>query len=306
MSIIETNSDLTNFVGDEEALFGSIQGNLALDANTKILNLTGHKKVLTSDNAVDMVVSAGEGEEVMQNVEVTKDMAMFLYTDELDPIEYKETLFPDLSDFIEANIVLGNKESSELIYYGSVWDDLGDDIFDDWGYFFVYDVSNGQYFLPILDPMNADDGVITTQTFTAFDGPRTFTMKHGWSKLGVFKIELTVDDDLPFRFGGYGNMGSDGDQDTSALTHGYSKYGHDGLTLYYNKDMEEGNDIEILYTYVVPRKLSENTGNVTYDVRYQSGNMSMITKPFTKGITIYFSKTNDEKTYVVSDIPEFM
>jgi hypothetical protein len=223
-------------------------------------------------------------------------MNIDLYDFEMDPMNYPD-LFPGIADFSEENIVAGDKSEEDRLN-ASYWSDWGDDIFDDWGFFYLYDVNSGKYYFPLINPMNEDDGIITTQTFNAFG--RTFTMQQGYPVQGIFKIEITVDDDLPFRFGAYGNMGSDGDEVVDFLTSPYS-IGTTDLTLYYNKHAEESSDVEILYTYVIPRNVSENNEQ-TYNMYDQGTYMSLISKEVTNGILVYFAKTNDVKDWVIHDL----
>jgi hypothetical protein len=227
---------------------------------------------------------------------VEKDMDNQNYTEEFDPNVYQADFFPGMADFIDENIVAGDKDEEDRLN-ASYWNDLGNDVFDDWGYFYLY--SSGKYYFPLIAPQNEEDGVITTQTFSAFD--RIFTIAHGWTVQGIFKFDISVDDDLPFRFGAYGNMGSDGDQYTENKTHAYS-IGDRNLTLHYHLDQEEGDDQEILYTYVIPKQVSENSSQ-TYDVYYNDDDyMSLVTKEVTRGVILYFAKTNDVKEWVANDL----
>lgn len=226
-----------------------------------------------------------------------KDMANDDYREEFDPHDHQEEFFPGMADIVEDNIVAGDKEPDDK-FLASYWDDLGDDIFDDWGYFYLYDVTTGKYYFPLLTPQNQPDGVVTTQTCTAFD--RTFTIKHGWITKGIFKMEITVADDLPFRYGAYGNMGSDEDEDTEDLTESYT-VGGVSKTLHYRKDAEDGDDNEILWTYFIPYNAEDNESR-PYDVYYDGDDMSMVTKEITSGITIYYAKTYDVKDWVIETI----
>jgi hypothetical protein len=225
-----------------------------------------------------------------------KDMGIDMYDSQFNPNEYQSQLFPDLIDFIDSNIVQGDKTEENKLN-ASYWNDLGDDIFDDWGYFYIYDVTTSKYYFPLLSPLNQRDGVITTQTFTAFE--RTFTIQHGWSTIGVFKIDITVNDELPFRFGVYGAMGSDNNQLTQDNTYTYS-INNVSKTLYYRYDIESGDEREKLYSYFIPTNSSDNTSK-PYSVYYDDGNMSMYTNSITSGITIYFSKGKDVITYIVNN-----
>lgn len=228
----------------------------------------------------------------------TKDMYNDNYTEEFDPYDYQGDFFPGMADFVESNIVAGDKSSEDRLI-SSTWDDWGNDIFDDWGYFYLYDVESGKYYFPLINPQNQDDGIITTQTFNAFGS--TFTIKHGWSVQGIFKFDISVDNNKAFRFGAYGNMGSDGDEVLQDLTQSYSLNGNT-LTLHYHCDAEDGDSNEVLYSYFIPKNISENVSQ-TYNVYYDDDDyMSMISKEVTNGLLVYFSKRNDVKEWVINDL----
>lgn len=89
---------------------------------------------------------------------VLKDMDTDNYTQEFNPNTLQEVLFPGMANFIEANILQGDKDSGQRLI-ASYWNDLGNDVFDHWGYFFLYDVDQGKYYFPILSPINQADGV---------------------------------------------------------------------------------------------------------------------------------------------------
>lgn len=229
---------------------------------------------------------------------VNKDMTNAIYTYELTPSNYSEQLFPDMFSLTDENIVQGNKTSEDRLI-ASYWPDLGNNIFDNWGFFYIYDAGSGKYFFPIINPQNQADGVITTQTFNAFG--RTFIINQGWPVQGIFKIEISVNDDLNFKFGGYGNMGSNGNQYVENLIYNYT-LGGNNLKLYYHLDQEDGSDVEKLYSYWIPKKLLENDNIPAYDVYYDGDNMSAISKNVSRGLIVYFSKTNDVKEWVVNDL----
>jgi len=229
--------------------------------------------------------------------EPRKDMADIEYTDEFDPNSFQGQFFPGMADFVDGNIVAGDKASGDRLI-ASYWDDLGDDVFDDWGYFYLYDVDTGKYYFPLISPQNQADGIITTQNVTAFG--RNFTIKHGWTARGIFKFEITVADSLGFRFGAYGNMGSDGDEFTEDLTYAYT-IGGASRTLYYHHHEEDGDDEEKLWSYFIPKNQSENTSQ-PYDAYYDSDDMSIVSKELTTGLTVYFAKTVDVKEWVVEQL----
>ena len=235
--------------------------------------------------------------------EVDKDMRNRDYTYKFDPNDYPE-FFPDMAPFIDENIVLGDKNEEDRLI-ASEWRDLDNDVFDDWGFFYLYDVNSGKYYFPMLDSQNNDDGVFATQIFYVFG--RTFTVIHGWSVQGIFKFDISVADELPFRFGGYGNMGSDGNYNTSHLTQNYSINGQN-LTMYYHHDKENSDEIEQLYTYWIPKKVSENSAQTYYNVyginpeEDEEEFMSMLSKNVTTGLIVYFAKSNDVNEWVINDL----
>jgi hypothetical protein len=225
---------------------------------------------------------------------VTKDMRNRDYDDEFDPNNFP-LLFPDMEPFIPDNIVAGDKGEDRLL--ASQWRDLGDDVFDDWGFFYLYDVNSGKYYFPLINPQNGDDGVIYTQIFNAFE--RTFTIKHGWAAQGIFKFDISVADSLPFRFGAYGNI--DNDYVAESLTHNYSIGGQNKTLYYYDYNVPNEDPGERFYFYWIPKTTSENSAQ-TYDVYYDGDDMSMRSKVITTGLIVYFAKTNDVKDWVINDL----
>lgn len=237
--------------------------------------------------------------------EVEKDMYNDSYTSEFDPFEFQSSLFPGMADFIEDNILQGDKVEDDR-FVASAWDDLGDDIFDDWGYFFLYDVSNGKYYFPILSPQNQIDGFVTTQTFSVFEV--TFTITHGWREKGIFMMDISCSDtNFRFRFGTYGNLGSDGDENDYDMTATYDT----SNTLFYHHHSERDNELEILYTYVIPyldqykSSRAYNSLYISEDVGEGEGsdtNHSLITTTLRSGVKVFFAKKNDVKDWVITDI----
>ena len=177
--------------------------------------------------------------------EVTKDMDNENYTEEFDPFNLQEVLFPGMADFIDENIVLGDKNEGDRLI-ASYWNDLGNDVFDDWGYFFLYDVEGGKYYFPLLNPQNLSDGIITTQNFNnVFDEGLNFTISHGWRAKGIFMMNISCSNaEFIFRFGAYGNFGSDGDENDYDVS---TEYTYDGVTqtLFYHHHAEE--DLSLIH-----------------------------------------------------------
>jgi len=188
------------------------------------------------------------------------------------------------------------------------WSDWQGDIFDNWGYFYLYDVDSNSYYVPLLHPVNTSDGVINTQTYSAFGG-RSFTIKHGYPVQGIFKFDISVTDDKEFVFGGYGDMGSDSATVNTNLSSSFLLNGN-SYNLYYNRNVQQGVAAEQFYTYVIPYEPEKNTNVITYNKQnsgpgINNGSLevySFYTKNLKSGVTIYFSKTNDVRNWVVNDL----
>lgn len=233
---------------------------------------------------------------------VNKDMRDRNYTYIFNPQDYYPEYFPGMAPFINGNIVAGDKSPDERLL-ASEWLDWGNDIFDSWGFFYLYDVETGKYYFPLITPQNQANGSIFTQTFNAFG--RVFTIKQGYPVQGIFKFDISVNDNKPFKFGGYGDMGYDDNGESSNLIYPYL-ISSTNLTLYYAKQEDtDGEPGEIIYSYFIPKKVSENN-NQTYDL-YPANplgntNSFIVSKTVTNGLIVYFSKTNDVKEWVVNDL----
>jgi hypothetical protein len=255
---------------------------------TGLVVLSGEKLISSKDTITDGGFTIGGS--------VTKDMGIEDYRDEFDPAN-NQSIFPDMVQITVNNIVAGDKTEENRLN-ASYWNDWGNDVFDEWGYFYIFDVNSGNYYFPIISPQNLANGVFTTQNFFAFG--RTFTIRHGWCVQGIFKFDISFDDDAPFRFGAYGDMGSDGDEVTSQMSYQYDINGTP-LTLYYHFHSEESDSSEIFYSYYVPKVVSENDTQ-TYEVYYDGDEMHMRSKEVTKGMIIYYSKQYDVRDWVINDL----
>jgi hypothetical protein len=225
-----------------------------------------------------------------------KDMSNNIYTYQINPYNFQSDFFSDMTDFTDENIVAGDKDESDRLQ-ASYWRDLGNDIYDDWGFFYLYDVNTGKYYFPLLSPQNQDNGVITTQTFNTFG--RNFTIKHGWSIRGVFKIDVSVADSSSFIFGAYGEV--DSEEQRKNLTYNYN-IGGETKTLYYHSYRDPDDDAnEILYSYIIPKNESENV-LFPYEINQVLNDLSIRTKSLTQGVTIYFSKSRDIREFIVNEL----
>ena len=288
---ISNQSELSDFLGSSDTY--SLIGNAISLVTPFMFTSSNGEKVLSSDGTfvVMQIIEVGE--------EVEKDMRYNMYDYEHDPQSHYPDYFPDMEPFTDENIVEGDKQSEDRLR-ASYWRDWGNDIFDNWGFFYLYDVELGKYYFPLFSPRNDVNGSLFTQTFNAFG--RAFTITHGYPVQGIFKFDISVNDNKPFKFGGYGNMGSDGDEINTHLTHSYLS-GSTNKTLYYVKQEESGDEEEIIYSYFIPKNLSENNMQ-TYNLYQTPGddNNSLMSRTVTTGLIVYFSKTNDVKEWIVNNL----
>jgi len=238
--------------------------------------------------------------------ELYKDMVYINYKITIDPVNYQTIFFPDMAEFVDSNIVVGDKSSDDRLI-SSYWVDWGDDVFDNWGFIYLYDVESGKYYFPLISPKNEVNGNIITQTFNTFG--RTFTIKQGYPVQGIFKFDISVNDDKPFKFGIYGNVGSDDSTYNENLTYPYT-INNTNLTLYYLHNLQIGKPVEQFYVYFIP-KLAIKNNSKTYDAYYTNNtynnnmsydNNNTMSKVITNGLIVYISKTNDVKEWVVNDL----
>jgi len=272
-----------------ELYFTEEQRELIIQSNSSSASLSFSGFLNSKNNITSGGVTIG--------ATVTKDMANANYTLQFIPYNRQPDFFPNMSDFVDLNIEQGDKISSNRLI-ASYWNDLGNDIFDNWGFFYIYDISSEKYYFPLISPQNQGDGTLTTQTFNVFG--RTFTITHGWAVQGIFKFDISVQDTLPFLFGSYGNMGTDSFEDIQNLRYSYTISGKN-LSLYYQRNAKIASASEILYSYWVPKKVSDNS-SITYDFYNDTDNNSMMSKQITNGVIVYFSKTNDVKQWVANDL----
>jgi hypothetical protein len=183
----------------------------------------------------------------------------------------------------------------------SYWSDWGEDIFDAWGYFYLYDPAQNNYLGLNFNPndVNLADGQFRTQVFTF--NSRTFTITQGYPVQGIFKFEIRVDDDQPFVFGEGGNMGSDGSTVNNDLSYSYTLEGTN-LTLWYNENYQVGNETERFYSYYIPFVIDENNTKTYTDYMDGSDNLYLYSRQCTHGLTVYHSKEYDVKQWVVYDL----
>jgi hypothetical protein len=181
------------------------------------------------------------------------------------------------------------------------WTDWGDDIFDSWGFFYIYDPQVGNYLAINMANMQEADGVISQETFSL--NGRTFTVNYGYPVQGIFKIDVIVNDrDSDFIFGMDGNLGSDSATINSVLSQDYSLGGQD-FKLHYNYNYQGTNPPEKFYTYFVPYELLKNKTTRSYTRHlYSTDNLSLYSVPVKRGITIYVAKHNDVKNWIINDL----
>jgi hypothetical protein len=184
----------------------------------------------------------------------------------------------------------------------SYWADWGNDIFDTWGFFYLYDPEFQNYRGIVLNDtnFNAADGTISTQTFTL--NSRTFTVKYGYPVQGIFKFDISVNDNKDFQFGFDGNLGSNGSTVNNVLAYDYT-IGSQSFRLHYNNNYQGTLPSESFYTYVVPYDKNQNKLSSTYVRRvYDIDNLALYSVPVKKGVTVYLSKQVDVREWVVNDL----
>jgi hypothetical protein len=193
----------------------------------------------------------------------------------------------------------GTPNGATPIISASYWSDWGEDIFDSWGYFYLFDPASGTYLGLQFNDVNLPDGQFATQTFNL--NGRIFTITQGYPVQGIFKFEIRSDDDQPFVFGEGGNMGSDSSTANVDQSYNYTLDGTN-LTLWYNENYQTNNPNERLYSYYVPFVIDENDTKTYTDYIQGSDNLYLYSVECTHGLTVYHSKQYDTKEWVVYDL----
>lgn len=214
--------------------------------------------------------------------EIRKDMRVNDNTDSLD------------ADYAPNNVAIPGGQVA------SWWSDWGNDIFDGWGFFYIFNVATNEYYFPKFYIDNESNGRMITNRFNAFD--RTFTIVHGYPVQGIYKFDVSVNDpNFQFIFGAYGDMGSDSSTENTNETQDYSLNGQD-FTLYYNRNVEESDEVERFFSYFVPYEPSLNNTKTYSDFLTNDDELSLFSAPVRKGVTVYFSKQNDVKDWIINDL----
>ena len=208
----------------------------------------------------------------------------------------------------DETVVQGDKTEEDR-YQSRYWSDWGGDVFDGWGNFFFYDESSGNYYYPLINPIDQPNGQLFPQTFNVFD--KTFSMVHGFPVRGIFKFDISVNDpSYIFRFGMYGNFGSDSNSDPTMLTYTYYLKGK-AITIYYLYNRETSKATETIYVYFIPKLISQNNSQTfkVSNIAVVDGeqissidNNSCISVPLNYGLIVYISRGQDVKEWIINDL----
>ncbi len=238
---------------------------------------------------------------------IIKDMFNTIYFDGLDrdlvgiPIPFP-TGDPYADPPISSNIVQGDKTDK---YSASIWSDWGGDVFDGWGHFFFYNELLQEYYFPLIYPQNQPNGQLFNQTFSVSEWNQTFSMIQGWPVRGIFKFDISINDpNFIFRFGAYGNFGSDSDSLNNVLTYPYTLNGNN-LTLYYLYHRDATKDTETVYIYFIPKLIAQNNS-----LTFESADDTMtgedhnfdVSVALQYGVIFYISRGNDVRDWVINDL----
>jgi hypothetical protein len=181
------------------------------------------------------------------------------------------------------------------------WTDWGNDIFDGWGLFYLYDPAQNNYVATNFSNMEQADGVISTDQFI-FNG-NTYSVDYGYPVQGIFKIDISVDNkDAEFAFGFDGNLGSNGSTVNSNLSQDYT-LGGKNFKLHYNYNYQGTNPSENFYTYFVPYEQSKNKATRPFTrYVYSTDSLSIHSASVKVGLTIYIAKQANVKDWIINDL----
>ena len=127
----------------------------SLLSNLKVKNKSVFDDTVTINNSFYI-----KGLQLIQSKNILSDDGFTIGKTVKKDMDYQSSFFPDMNDFINSNIVVGDKSGGDRLN-ASYWDDLGHDVFDDWGFFYIYDIESQKYYFPLFNPQNQSDGIIT-------------------------------------------------------------------------------------------------------------------------------------------------
>lgn len=232
-----------------------------------------------------------------------------------DPIELDATIVTVYEEAYPNNTDMPDNTAPLTVdtdHPATMFADWGGDIFDDFGMFYIYDANapdGYKYTYIVLDNINTAVGELFTQTVTCgYDSSiysRQFTIKYGFPVEGIFRLSVEVADDNydAFRIGMFGNLGSDEDTTSSDLTTPFTWQDVE-YTMYYmvNMEGESVTNDENLYIYMIPYQVGQQSG-ISYTANYYTTeDLSIYSKEVNTGITLYMSKGNDVKDWVIYDL----
>jgi hypothetical protein len=234
---------------------------------------------------------------------VDKDMENGLYSDDLDTLLTIAIPFPTGDDIVPGNIVQGDKTTGDK-YYASSWSDWGGDVFDGWGNFFFFNELLQEYYFPLINPQNQPNGQLFRQTFNVSEWKQKFSMIQGWPVRGIFKFDISVEDpNFIFRFGSYGNFGSDSNSSNTVLTYPYTLNGKN-LTLNYLWHRDITKPTETVYIYFIPKLIAQNNSQTfeSTDLIDTVDRNFDVSVPLKYGVIFYISRGNDVRDWVINDL----
>jgi len=167
------------------------------------------------------------------------------------------------------------------------WDDWSGDWFDGWGDFYIYSPVHHTASYISFSNRNGSDGVIYEESQTHHS--KSFTIKHGWTTRGIFKLDVECSDPLfNFSVGTWGNLGSDG---STQVTHSQRNESWGKMKVVRTS---QGSSSEFFTTSIILKNTTDNankTSSIWHGI-YGSDNLAIYTPTITNGVLMYFVKGN--------------
>jgi len=193
------------------------------------------------------------------------------------------------------------------------FNDWGDDIFDQWGHWWVQPEGSEPIAIPLPNTSTLDALYPVTRTWQGVLNGVLFEIQYGYAAVGIWRMQIVAGDhsasttngvNNKFRVGTWGNLGSDSSTKTKCQRDGMSYNGNvaEGVSIYYDQWWQNGSTTERHYHYVVPFNVSDNLYRPYATGQYILGHSYMYTDWLTHGVTLYLSKTNNVIQWVENDL----
>ena len=202
------------------------------------------------------------------------------------------------------SLVLTNSISN-----GYRWADWGNDIFDNWGFTYIFNPDTNTAFYIAVHTSVTSEGFWNYVTHTIWG--RTFKIRWGWMATGIARTDVTcTDPNFKFSVGHYGNLGSDAatahifQVDSNDFNASYTGNPYETMPLGSVRTYQSySTNVEQFQVYCIPKlyktynqiknSSTPSTARIFKHDISGNDNLAIWTEPLTHGVMFYYVKGNN-------------